>query len=147
MRVNPEPLPVQKIATTKNSESALRIIRRVLESELNVRILEEENGKTLISAPRHFATDKSVGMPAGGRQYYVQLRFDISHENNHCIITLSPYNYDLRTSYAYGLDGEVKTLYKIYPYPEYPGMFDLNFLDQELKRVAAILENALKDIQ
>jgi hypothetical protein len=149
MRVNPEPLPTKQIVTNKRNEVAIRIIQRVLENELNIRILDEEsNGRTLISAPRLFATDTSFGMPAGGRHYYVQYRFELARDSaNHCVVTIRPYNYDMRTSYAYNLEGKVKTLYKIYPYPEYPGMFDLTFLEQEMQKIAALLESALKDIE
>lgn len=148
LRVNPEPLPVHQIVTKKNSDVAKSIISRILESELNIRIMDEENrGNTLISAPRHFATDNSFGMPAGGRQYYSQLQIEINRGKEGCIITISPYNYELRTSYAYGLEGHVHTLYKTYPYSEYPGMFDLSFLEQDLKKVSFLLETALKEIQ
>lgn len=148
MRVNPEPLPSHHIVTKKSSALAERIIRRILENELNVRIIDEgDHGKFLISAPRHFATDTSLGMPAGGRQYYSQLYIEINNEKEGCHITLSPYHYELRTSYAYGFEGQVHTLYKIYPYPDYPGMFDLSFLEQDLKKVSTLIETALKDIQ
>lgn len=148
LRVNPEPLPVKKIISPLNSAISVRIIKRILDSELNARILDEmDNGTTLITSPIHFATDTRLGMPIGGRKYYVQLRFEIEYENNHCVINISPYNYDLRTSYAFGLDGQVKTLYKIYPYTEYPGMFDLNFLENELQKITIMLENSLKDLQ
>lgn len=148
MRVNPEPLPTHQIVTKKNAAVVERIIRRILESELNIRILDEgDQGKMLISAPRHFATDNSFGMPAGGRQYYAQLQMEVNQEKDGCLIILSPYHYELRTSYAYGFEGQVHTLYKVYPYPEYPGMFDLSYLEQYMKKVSVMLENALKEIQ
>lgn len=148
MRIDPEPLPTETVVTSKSTETASRIIKRVLENELQVRILDERNnGSIMISAPRHFATETGFGQPAGGRQYYLQLQIDFIREQNRSYIRLSPFHYELRTSYAYGLEGQVRTLYKIYPYPEYPGMFDISYLENELKRIASLLEHALKDIQ
>lgn len=148
LRVNPEPLPIKQISSHYSIDKTNRIIQRVLENELNIRIIDDEsNARTLISAPRHFATDTSFGMPAGGRHYYVQYRFDLKPLADGCLVALTPHNYDLRTSYAYGLDGRVKTLYKIYPYPEYPGMFDLTLLETEMGKITNMLEIALKDIR
>lgn len=148
MRVNPEPLPTRHFSTIKSKEATLRTIKRVLEDEMQLRILDEySQGAVLISAPHYVATETGFGQPAGGRRYYFQLHIEVNNENDRRIVFLSPYHFEIRTSYAYGLEGQVKTLYKIYPYAEYPGMFELSFLEQELQRIGSLLENALKDIQ
>ncbi len=112
---------------------------------MKLRILEESSGgRQLITAPRHFATDTGPGQPAGGRQYYVQLRIDLSAHGNGTEIVISPHRYELRTSYAYSSEGQLRTLSKIYPYEEYPGMFDNGPIMKELKTSAEMVERGLR---
>ena len=123
---------------------AMRRLRSVLEEDMKFRILEESpDGMQLITSPRHFATDTGPGQPAGGRQYYTQLLIRLSAREGGTEISITPHNYELRTSYAYSSEGQIRTLYKIYPYEEYPGMFDLIPLLNELSYSASAIQLGL----
>ena len=100
----------------------------------------DSTGTVLITAPYHFTTDTGFGQPAGGRKYYTQLRIELLQRDGVLTVQLSPYNFEIRTSYAfndYSKGGAVGTMYKHYPYEEYPGMFDLNLINSEIDRVSA----------
>jgi len=137
MRAVAEKIESPVLTVGQSPAEALRRIRKLLEDERQLRIIaEESNGATLITAPWHFSTDTGFGQPAGGRKYYTQLQVTVSVTDGRTTVTLSPHNYEIRSSYAYGLDGQVMTMNKHYPYEEYPGMFDNNRLTAELKEVS-----------
>lgn len=147
MRSEPVAIQPRVVAVPGSPEQVLAKLRRVVEDEWNRRVLEEEGRGTtlLITSPYHFATDTGFGQPAGGRKYYMQLRIELQREGGQTRLVISPHNYEIRTSYAFGLAGQVQTLYKHYPYEEYPGMFDLAPLNRELDSVAGILRQRLKE--
>lgn len=137
MRAETEPIATRIITIPKNSHNAVRKIRALIEDRLNCRILEtDSSGTVLITAPYRFITDTSFGQPPGGRKYYTQLRIEISEKDGIKTAYLSHYNFEIRTSYAYNNAGQVGTMYKHYPYDEYPGMFDLDLINREMDRVA-----------
>lgn len=143
MRVDPEPIRAETVSVGQPPAEALRRIREALHDELNLRALEDEDGgNILVTSPWHFATDTGFGQPPGGRKNLVQFRIEAVERAGRTEVTVAPYNYEIRTSYAYGLDGQVRTLYKAYPYEQYPGMFDVDQLRRELERVAAIIRRA-----
>lgn len=138
MRAEAVPIRPQVIEVRGDSLDAMLRIRRLIEDDWKSRILDvDSSGAVLITAPYHFFTDTGFGMPAGGRKYYTQLRIEISQRSGQVFIQVSPYNFEMRTSYAFNQDGQIGTLYKHYPYEHYPGMFDLSRIDLELVRVAA----------
>lgn len=141
MRVLVEPIDPIKIVVKVAPAEALRRIKNVLDEKQHLRNLEEQSDSVLITSPWHFATDTGFGQPAGGRKYYTQLRIETAQKDGQTEISISPYHYEIRTTYAYGLDGQVKTLAKTYPYEEYPGMFDLKTLKRELNGVAALIKS------
>lgn len=147
MRLAPEPLPVRTLASTKTAQQTLQRIRQALEDDLGLRALDEgESGLVLITVPHHFATDTGPGQPPGGRKYYVQLLIEVTAQDGRTVVTITPHNYELRTSYVYSSEGQLRTLSKVYPYDHYPGMFDLGPLGKELDTVAVTISKALKDI-
>jgi len=147
MRIAPEPLPVRTLASSKTPQQTMQRIRRALEEDLGMRVLDtEQSEQVLVTAPRHFATDTGVGQPPGGRQYYMQLLVEVTVHEGKTTVTIAPHNYELRTSYAYSSEGQLRTLKKTYPYDHYPGMFDLEPLVKELDMVAHSISKALKDI-
>jgi hypothetical protein len=141
-RTEAEPIAPRVFTIKAAAPDTLRKIRMLVEERWQHRILDvDSSGTVLITAPYHFATDTGLGQPAGGRKYYTQLKIGVERENDRTLVTISPHNYEIRTSYAYGLGGEVRTMYKHYPYDEYPGMFDLDPLKQELERVSTAIRN------
>lgn len=147
MRIAPESLPVRTLVSTKTPQQTLQRIRDALEHDLGMRLLDtEQNELLLVTAPRHFATDTGPGQPPGGRQYYMQLLIEVATHEGKTVVTISPHNYELRTSYAYSSEGQLRTLKKTYPYEHYPGMFDLAPLGKELDSVAHSINKGLKDI-
>lgn len=138
MRAEAEPISPRMLRIRVAAPDALGKIRVLVEEGWRLRILEDSSsGVVLITSPYHFSTDTGLGQPAGGRKYYTQLRIEVQQQNDRTLVVISPHNYEIRTSYAYGLEGQIRTLYKHYPYEEYPGMFDLGPLNQELDRVSA----------
>lgn len=137
MRVEAETIEPRMVTVRQAPTDALRRIRRLVENDMRLWIMSEENnGATLVTAPWHFYTDTGFGQPAGGRKYYTQLRINVLAGTGGSTVTLSHYNYEIRTSYAYGQDGQVMTMYKHYPHEHYPGMFDNAPLLKELKGVS-----------
>lgn len=145
MRAEAVPIKSQMIEVGGDSADAMLRIRRMIEGEWKSRILEvDSSGLVLITAPYHFFTDTGFGMPAGGRKYYTQLRIEVSQRSGQAYIQVSPYNFEMRTSYAFNQDGQIGTLYKHYPYEHYPGMFDLSRINHELAWVAANIRNLFR---
>lgn len=145
MRAEVEPINARVIEVKADPADAMLKIRKLVEVEWQNRILETDiSGSILTTAPYHFYTDTGAGMPAGGRKYYTQLRIEISQRSGQAFIQVSPYNFEMRTSYAYSQDGRLGTLYKHYPYQHYPGMFDLTRINNELDRVAGIIKTLFR---
>lgn len=146
LRVVADPIPASSICVRQAPEVALRRARKTLEKELHIRIVDEQrDGMVLITSPHHFFTDTGFGQPAGGRRYLVQLQIEVEAHNGQTIVTVAPRKFEIRTSYAYSSEGALHTLYKAYPYEEYPGMFDINIMKQEVQMVTGVLERAMKE--
>jgi hypothetical protein len=142
MRAEVEPITPQVLSIKASSPEVLSRIRRLIEERWQQRILGDvSSGTVLITTPYHFATDTGLGQPAGGRKYYTQLKIEVEKHDDQTQVTISPHNYEIRSTYAYGLGGEVRTMYKHYPYEEYPGMFDLAPLNSELERVSKVIKS------
>lgn len=140
MRAEVVPIKTRVIEVKAEPADAMRRIRALVEVDWKSRILEtDSSGSVLITAPYHFFTDTRPGMPAGGRKYYTQLRIEILRRSEQAIIQVSPYNFEMRTTYAFNQDGHLGTLHKHYPYEHYPGMFDLSQINNELSRVSVII--------
>lgn len=145
MRTEAEPITPRMLTVKAPAPETLGRIRTLVEEGWQQRILEDISSEVvLITTPYHFATDTGPGQPAGGRKYYTQLRIEVKRHNDQTLVTIAPYNYEIRTSYAYGLGGEVRTMYKHYPYEEYPGMFDLAPLSLELDRAATVIRGLFR---
>ncbi len=145
MRTEAEPILPRSFGVSATAPAAMGKIRNLVEDGWQHRILEDYNSEgVLITAPYHFATDTGLGQPAGGRKYYTQLKIEVRRQNGQTVVTIAPHNYEIRTSYAYGLGGELHTMYKHYPYEEYPGMFDLAPLTLELDRVSAVIKGMFR---
>jgi hypothetical protein len=141
MRPEAEPIATRVITIRGEQQAAVNKIRTLVEDKWSCRILEtNSNGNVLITAPYHFITDTSFGQPAGGRKYYTQLRIEVQQLNGVTTVHISHHHFEIRTSYAYNMNGQVGTMYKHYPYEEYPGMFDLDLINREMDRVAADIE-------
>lgn len=146
MRAEPEPIAIRIITIPSNQQNITEKIRKLLEEKFECRILEANSSDTvLITAPYRFITDTSFGQPPGGRKYYTQLRIEIHEINGVKNVELSHYNFEIRTTYAYNSSGHVGTMYKHYPYEKYPGMFDLNLINQEMDRVSAEIMHLFKE--
>jgi hypothetical protein len=148
MRAEAEPIATRVITLSGQPADAIRKIRTLLEKKWKCRILEtDSSGTVLITAPYHFTTDTGFGQPAGGRKYYTQLRIEIQQQNGIVTAHISHYNFEIRSTYAfndYSKQG-VGTLYKHYPYEEYPGMFDLDLINREMDRAAADIQRIFKE--
>ena len=136
MRVHPEPIKPGIVKSRHDAARSMGLAAAAVEKKLDLRIIERDADRTLLTSPRHFFTDTGFGQPPGGRKYYVQIRVDARPDANGAVLTITPVNYEIRTSYAYNQDGRIATLYKHYPYEEYPGMFDGKLIEEELKHVA-----------
>lgn len=149
MRSEVEPIAERVITVSGQPREVVGKIRRFVEEKRNYRILEtDSSGSVLITAPYHFTTETGFGQPAGGRKYYTQLRIEVQQHNDAVTINISHYNFEIRTSYAYNdysRGGAVGTMYKHYPYEEYPGMFDLTLINREMDRVALDIQNIFKE--
>lgn len=146
MRGEPEPIATRVITISGKKYDAVRKVRTLIEGEWKSRILEtDSSGTALITAPYHFKTDTSFGQPAGGRKYYTQFRIEILQRGEKLTIHLSHYNFEIRTSYAYNKDSQVATMYKHYPYEEYPGMFNLDLINNEMDRVSAEIKRLFQE--
>jgi len=146
MRAEAEAIAPRIVTITGQPLDAVRKIRVLVEDGWKCRILETDTtGTVLITAPYHFTTDTSFGQPAGGRKYYTQLRIEVQQQNGATTVHLSHYNFEIRTSYAYNKEGQVGTMYKHYPYEEYPGMFDLDLINREMDRVSADIQRLFKE--
>lgn len=148
MRAEAEPIATRVITIPQDATNPAGKIRTLLEDKLNCRILETDStGNILITAPYHFITDTSVGQPAGGRKYYTQLRIEIQQLDGVTTVHLSHHNFEIRTSYAYNDYSKqgVGTIYKHYPYEEYPGMFDLDLINREMDRVSLAIQKLFQE--
>lgn len=149
LRAEPEPIAPRVITVPGKSQDVIRKIRAFLEDNRQCRILESDNtGTVLVTAPYHFTTDTGFGQPAGGRKYYTQLRIEVVQEQNSVNVHLSHYNFEIRSTYAYNnytRGGEIGTMYKHYPYEEYPGMFDLDLINSEMDRVSGDILRIFKE--
>ena len=146
LRVLPEPIQPRSFDSGLPQQEALVRVREVLDKKLQLRILDEQqDGTVLITAPNTFFTDTGFGQPAGGRKYYVRIRIEVAPQGSQSAITVAAYSFELRTSYAYSEDGALHTLTKVYPYEEYPGMFNIKEMNREVKMVADLIEQAMKE--
>ena len=146
MRAEAEPIATRVVNLPGPPQEAARKIRDLLENTWKSRILEtDSSGMVLITAPYHFTTETGFGQPAGGRKYYTQLRIEVLEQNGAVTAHLSHYNFEIRTSYAFNKEGQVGTMYKHYPYEEYPGMFDLALINNEMDRVSADILRIFKE--
>ena len=148
MRAEAEPIAPRVISLPGQPQDVVRKIRALIEDRWNCRILQtDQTGMVLITAPYHFKTDTGFGQPAGGRKYYTQLRIEVSEQSGAVAVRLSHYNFEIRTSYAYNdySKGGVGTMYKHYPYEEYPGMFDLDLINQEMDRVSTEIQKLFRE--
>lgn len=146
MRAEAEPIATRVVTVPGKAGDAVKKILTHIEGDLKCRILEtDSSGMILITTPYHFATDTGFGQPAGGRKYYTQLRIEVQQHEGTVTVQLSHYNFEIRTSYAYNLQGQVATMYKHYPYEEYPGMFDLDLINREMDRVSAGILQIFQD--
>lgn len=150
MRIEAEPIEPRVLTAKGQPKDAAAKIRELVEDKWKCRILEtHSSGTVLITAPYHFTTDTGFGQPAGGRKYYTQLRIEAFDKSGITEIHISPYNFEIRSSYAYnnyaGGSKDVGALHKHYPYEEYPGMFDLNLINGELDRAAADIRRLFKE--
>ena len=146
LRAEAEPIAPRVITLPGRPGEVVRKIRALVEDEWKCRILETDStGTILITAPYHFATDTGFGQPAGGRKYYTQLRIEVQQQNGTVTAELSHYNFEIRTSYAFNKDGQLGTMYKHYPYEEYPGMFDLDLINREMDRVSTEILRTFKE--
>lgn len=146
MRADAEPIATRIISLPGTPDTAVRKIRSLIENDWNYRILEADStGTIFITAPYHFTTETGFGQPAGGRKYYTQLRIEVLEHAGTVSAHLSHYNFEIRTSYAYNKEGQVGTMYKHYPYEEYPGMFDLNLINHEMDRVSSRIMRIFKE--
>lgn len=138
MRAETEPIATRIVVLKGNSHNAANKIRSLIEEKWDCRFLKtDSSGNVLITAPYRFITDTSFGQPPGGRKYYTQLRIEIHEKGGVTTAELSHYNFEIRSSYAYNQEGHIGTMYKHYPYEEYPGMFNLDLINHEMDRVAA----------
>lgn len=146
MRAEAEPIATRIITIPGQPQDAARKIRTLLEETWKCRILEANSrGTVFITAPYHFTTETGFGQPAGGRKYYTQLRIEVQQQNGAVTVHLSHYNFEIRTSYAFNKEGQLGTMYKHYPYEEYPGMFDLTLINNEMDRVSTDIMRIFKE--
>ncbi len=146
MRAEAVPIAPRVITIPGGAHDAVTKIRTLVEEKWECRILETDStGTVLITTPYHFTTDSGFGQPAGGRKYYTQLRIEIQQQNGAATVQVSHYNFEIRTSYAFNNEGQVGTMYKHYPYEEYPGMFDLDLINREMDRVSAEIQRAFQE--
>ncbi len=146
MRAEAEPIAPRIFSITGRADDAVRKIRSLVEEKWKCRILEiDSSGTVLITAPYHFSTETGFGQPAGGRKYYTQLRIEVHQQGGTATAQLSHYNFEIRTSYAFNKEGLVDTVYKHYPYEEYPGMFDLDLINREMDRVSADIQRIFQE--
>lgn len=146
MRAEAEPVVTRIITIPGKQQDAIRKIRALVEESWKYRILETgSGGSVLITTPYHFTTETGFGQPAGGRKYYTQLRIEVQQQNGITTARISHHNFEIRTSYAYNLDGRVGTLYKHYPYEQYPGMFDLDLINREMDRVSVEIQRIFQE--
>lgn len=149
MRAEPEQIAPRIVSVPGAPARVLQKIRGLVEDDWKCRVLDSDyTGTVMITAPYHFTTDTSFGQPAGGRKYYTQLRIEVVEKDSGTQVRVSPYNFEIRSSYAfnnYARGGEVGTLYKHYPYEEYPGMFDLDLINKEMDRVAMDIQRLFRE--
>lgn len=148
MRAEAEPIAPRIITVPGKPQAVIRKIRTLIEDGWNCRILQtDQSGMVLITAPYHFKTDTSFGQPAGGRKYYTQLKIEVQEHNGSVMVELSHHHFEIRTSYAYNDYGKqgVGTMYKHYPYEEYPGMFNLDLINQEMDRVSSEIQKLFRE--
>ncbi len=146
MRIEAEPIEPRHVVVSRPSHETIKKIRRFLEEEWKLRMLDEDVPESvIITAPYHFATETGFGQPAGGRKYYTQLRIEVVDQEKGAAVDVSHYHFEIRTSYAYNKDGKLGTMYKHYPYEEYPGMFDLSLINNEMNRVAVELKKLFQE--
>ena len=146
MRAEAEPIDTRVINVQGSNLDAVRKIHTLVEERWKGRVLKSDNtGTVIITAPYHFITDTGFGQPAGGRKYYTQLRIEVQQQSETTAIQISHYNFEIRTSYAFSSDGKVGTMYKHYPYEEYPGMFDLTLINNELDRALADIQRIFQE--
>ena len=109
-------------------------------------IVEEEakDGAALVTSTRIFYNDSGFSQPAGGRNYYCRLNVILQQRGTLVAVTLEPLSLAMASTYVYDADGKAVNLSKRYPYEEYPGMFELGYLDQELLRVMTLLQRNMR---
>jgi len=105
-------------------------------------IIEEEakDGTALVTSSRYFYNDSGVTQPAGGRNYYYRLKVTLRQRGTLVAVTLEPLSLAIGSTYVFDTDGKAVNLSKRYAYEEFPGMFELSYLDQELLRVMTLLQ-------
>ena len=143
MRVTAEPLPALETVAPDNGHDPFPAACAALRQDGYIVPEPERNGRSALTAFRHIATETGFTQPTGGREYYLRLRISAIRQQGRQTLRLEPAELELRTSYVFGEDGQVLWMRKRYPYEQYPGMFDLSYVNREMDRVRALLEQTL----
>ncbi len=144
MRMNPEPLQREAFTVAMTPDRAFDVISDVLSQDGFYFDRHDDNTDTLVTEYRYFHKDTGISQPVGGRDYYYELRVTVRPAGDGATVALDIPALEMRASYVYDSDGELKTLSKRYPYEEYPGMFDLVPVDKELHRVETLIRRSVR---
>lgn len=143
MRISPLPVEAVSFIVSAEKWKGFATVRHLLEEDgFSIEEAGEENG-LILTAPRHFATETGFGQPIEGRRYLWRLKVTILSEGEGARVTLQVADLRIITRYVESMEGEVVDITKGYPYEEYPGMFDLGLVKDELLRVQKLLERNL----
>lgn len=142
MRITAAPLETVSFDTTLSREKASAAIARLLEEDGFP--IEERNSDGIYTGKKQFATETGISQPVEGRGYYCGLRVILSQKESGANITMEPQGLEIRTNYVEPMEGGVQGLTRTYAYENYPGMFELRFVGQELRRVMTLLRRNLQ---
>ena len=139
MRLMPVPLEGAGIETGQPvARTVAEIEKRLLQDGFLLETVDARSN-VIVTGYRFFYNDTGTGQPDGGRDYHYRLEVRVTAKDKGAAVRLTPIDLELRTFYVYDHEGKLDTLKKRYPYEEYPGMFELEYLKKELQRVKELL--------
>lgn len=143
LRLAAAPIDAFRFTVPRAPADVFAETRQLLDSEgYAVESADSKNG-IIVTAYRHFITDAGVTQPVGGRLYFHRLKVAVRNHPSGTEVSIESTGLEIRSSYVSNEDGRVSFFKKRYPYENYPSMFDLNYVNRELKRVRAFLQRSL----
>lgn len=143
MRLYPQGVEGVQLTLPTAARGGVPRIAHILQQDGFMLTRSSERDGAIETDYRYITTETGFGQPVEGRRYYYKLKLVMTPRDKGVLVALEPAALEIRTHYVENVGGDVQELEKYYPFEQYPGMFELRYLREELQRVSRLLERNL----